>query len=965
VAAALCASAQRFSFESYDQRSGLKNANVRCMLQDKTGLLWFGTEAGLFRYDGYRFEQMTVPDANGAVFVIGLVEDGEGRVWFSTTDALGYFENPEAPAVIASNRDFAFDLRHQLSADPDHPNRIYFVSRNALYQASAGANRQLEVTPAFSVAQIVAHPDLAQIFGIVALPGGQLWAGCGSGICSIHDKAFRVYSAKDGLPEEPWLQLFVDRKHTLWARSEHQLVQFQGETGRFSTPGDALSAATLSVREPHIAEDPQGRVLINLSSGLARYDAGTWSLFRKSIDLPTYLPTAMLTDRQGSIWLGLTGHGAARWLGYNQWESLSTANGLSSNAVWNLVRDPKGDLWIATESDLDRMKHSTGKVEVQKDSSGAPMQRIQALYAAPDGHIWSGSDNGKVIDYDPVTRHARLVAQLGGIFHFLPHDDGQIWICSLKGLYSVDTSRKEDAHLQPAPAPQGRIFQGARDASGAYWFIADSGLYRLADSRWTHIRLATSYRPAFSAQIAVARDQTLWLSGATPALIHIQIAGDTARELERFELPPLSSGAGTVYVVRTDRRGWIWVGTDDGLNVYNGSQWRHLDADDGLVWNDTDSNAFLDDNDGSIWIGTSGGAAHILHPDSVFRSEPLTVYLSHVSIGSTVLTPDSSTTLAWTPQPFTAYLSTLDFAHARKVTFRYHVEGINEDWQDSTKHDLRYPPLAPGHYRLAVVAVDKLNSRHSPAAYVSFLITPPWWRSNAMHAAEGLCAILLIVALWRWSMRRHLANERHLQELVLHRTNELELEKAELLKTRAALQEQATHDSLTGLLNHGAILQALELAMRRSLREKTTLGIVLADLDYFKRINDTYGHLTGDLILQEYSRRTRAAIRPYDEVGRYGGEEILIILPGFPQEDAMSRLADLHSAICEMPFYCKENNIHVTCSFGFAWFTPGVDSIESLVERADRAMYAAKDNGRNRIEICEYDSSQPVSPIPA
>ena len=132
--------------------------------------------------------------------------------------------------------------------------------------------------------------------------------------------------------------------------------------------------------------------------------------------------------------------------------------------------------------------------------------------------------------------------------------------------------------------------------------------------------------------------------------------------------------------------------------------------------------------------------------------------------------------------------------------------------------------------------------------------------------------------------------------------------------------------------------------------------MVLGDLDHFKRVNDTYGHVTGDLVLQEFSRRAKAAVRTYDEVGRYGGEEILFVLTGLEPTDMMERLTELHSAVSQEPFDCKGQQIHLTCSFGFAWLIPGTDTIESLIERADRAMYKAKEYGRNRIEIGENTS---------
>jgi len=945
------ASAQRYSFEGYDQHDGLNNLAVRIILQDRSGLLWVGTEAGIFRFDGYRFEQMPMLEGRSAEFISGLAEDGAGRIWFSTSDALGYFQGTAVKEVEAPSQPFAFNINNQLLADPDDPNRIYFVNRHMLFSAAIGADERARVDPVFSIRQIDANPELGQISGLAALAESSLWLGCGRDICSLHGKVLRDYSARDGLPPGPYPEFFIDRNRTVWARSERHIVRFDAVTGSFTDCSRGLAVASLSVRQPLLAQDPQGRLLANLTRGLARYSSGAWEIFREQTDLPPHQISALLVDRLGSIWLGFGGHGLMRWLGYGQWEGWSTANGLSSDLVWNIKRDPRGDLWIATEANLERMPRGSTKPESQTDARGASLQRIQTIVATPDGHIWSGGDNGKVIDYDPATRIARVAARLAWVFQIFPGDADQLWICAMNGLFSIDRSGKTTARHLAAPAPQGRVFAGARDASGDFWFIADSGLYRLSHSAWTHIHLPASYHPTFSAQIAVAQDGTLWLDGEPPALIHLRIAGNTASELQSFNAPPLNSN--TVYLVAVDRRGWLWVGTDDGLDVYNGRAWRHITVDNGLIWNDTDGGAFYQDNDGSIWIGTSGGLAHILHPETIFQSEPLSVYLSHVEIGKTELLPGSSTTLEWSHQPLTAELSTLDFANAGVVTFRYRIEGIDEDWQDTPKHDLRYPPVAPGHYRLAVIAVDSEDGRQSPATYVTFVITPPWWRTNTVYICEALVAVLLWLAVWRWSLRRHLAREQHLEELVKDRTRELEVEKAELLRTRAALEEQATHDALTSLLNHSAILHSLHLAMERCVRERSTLGVVLADLDHFKWVNDTYGHVTGDLVLKEYGRRAMAAVRKYDEVGRYGGEEILFVLPGIDPARMMERLTELHSAVCREPFHCREWQIRVTSSFGFAWLIPGIDTAESLIERADRAMYKAKENGRNRIEVCE------------
>ncbi|MEW5976625.1 MAG: diguanylate cyclase [Acidobacteriota bacterium] len=170
----------------------------------------------------------------------------------------------------------------------------------------------------------------------------------------------------------------------------------------------------------------------------------------------------------------------------------------------------------------------------------------------------------------------------------------------------------------------------------------------------------------------------------------------------------------------------------------------------------------------------------------------------------------------------------------------------------------------------------------------------------------------------------------------------------ELIGARESLRHQATRDPLTGLLNRTSIVDVLKSEVSRGRRQNSRLGVILADLDYFKSINDTHGHLAGDKVLREAASTLKSAVRPYDSVGRFGGEEFVIVLPGCNLEGSAVVAERLRARMTESVIQIGESSIRVTASLGVAATnnTANLDT-QTLLAVADEALYAAKNAGRN------------------
>lgn len=175
---------------------------------------------------------------------------------------------------------------------------------------------------------------------------------------------------------------------------------------------------------------------------------------------------------------------------------------------------------------------------------------------------------------------------------------------------------------------------------------------------------------------------------------------------------------------------------------------------------------------------------------------------------------------------------------------------------------------------------------------------------------------------------------------------------SELLEAREALREQATKDALTKLWNRSSILDLLDQELVRSERDQRPVGVLLMDLDHFKGVNDNHGHFAGDAALRETAARLRSCVRPYDLVGRYGGEEFLIVLPGSDEDAVRSQAERMRELLSNLEMETTEGSFRLTGSFGAVSGVPGgAVNAEYLIRRADEALYRAKREGRDRVVV--------------
>ena len=386
-----------------------------------------------------------------------------------------------------------------------------------------------------------------------------------------------------------------------------------------------------------------------------------------------------------------------------------------------------------------------------------------------------------------------------------------------------------------------------------------------------------------------------------------------------------------------------------------------------MISNDVNQGALRQGPDGSIWVGTSGGLAHLRHPESVFDAAPPSISLTEIRNGNTLLTGQQQIVLPWGGPPLSFQVSSPGTLNRSELLFKIRMVGLHADWIGIQDGTAVFSRLAPGEYVFTAMACNSSLNACSAMVEVPVRILPPWWRSNWFFALCGLAFLLLLAAADRLRAGHLRQRSRELEAMVHQRTLELEERTQELEVSREQLRIQAIQDGLTGLLNHEAILKELEMELDRACRESRIVVVAMVDLDHFKRVNDAYGHLAGDEVLRSFSAALSAATRVYDRIGRYGGEEFLLVLTEIPREAIEKRLNGLHASISNLEMQAGESSFRVTCSIGVTVFDQceGPKSAEALLAIADAALYAAKDAGRNRVaffDACSQETGKKGAP---
>jgi len=936
---------------SWTSESGLPQNSVQAIAQTADGYLWFGTQEGLTRFDGAHFNTYTRHNAHGLAssFIQALAAGRDGSLWIGTDSGLSHYQpttsgGPEGVFKTLTARD-GLSGNNIAALCEDREGGLWVGTGRGLNRVVNGRVQNWTTSDGLA--------DVA-IRTMTLDAGGTLWVGTARGLSRFEHGRFKSFTTRDGLPGDDIVALAPAQDGSLWIGTQaNGLAQIRN--GRISIFPQRLPWNEIAA----LLADHDGALWIAFDRhGIARLYRGKLDFYDASRGLPSdRCDHALFEDREGSRWIGFLDTGAAQ-LRDGKFTAFGRPEGLSGNYTGNVLQAQDGTMWIgADDNGLDHLL-ADGRVEVWGPKKGLPNQAVYSMVQTRDGDLWVGYRRGTIarIHKGSISIYRDPQASDSSVNSLLEDRDGTLWIgFEGKGLARFDHGTIR--HLSDS----GRIASLAESTDGALWIGLDGdGAQRIFHGVTATFTTANGLHSDHVMSLYADADGSMWVGMQSGGLSHIR-DGHVFTWTPDQGIPDTSIGS-----IIGDDDGNLWFGGDTGIFRIAKAELKqsegHPDAAlhpvlygtaDGLRTRETlygSMPCVWKSRDGRLWFGTIEGVAVIDPAHIPVNTVVPPVWIDRVKLDSHTIPLTDHIRLGPGSGNLEVSFSAPSFVAPQREHFRYRLIGFDPDWNYSGgRRNAWYTNLPPGYYTFTVQAENNDGIWSPTGASFSFSLRPPLSRTPMAYAFYAMLALLLTWGVIAFRTRSLTRRQQELTRIVAERTAQLEAEKAALEATRRELHIQATHDSLTGIFNRAAMLEHLQREISRATRDRTPLGVLIADLDHFKSLNDNYGHLCGDDVIRESADRFRCTMRGYDIVGRYGGEEFLILFPGWDPAPATGRVDDLLESIRSRPFEIGENRIRLTCSIGVATFRPEVDSpsIREVLSRADTALYVAKNSGRN------------------
>jgi diguanylate cyclase (GGDEF)-like protein len=1003
-----------YAIRNWSVREGLPQISVHSISQDPHGYLWLATERGLARFDGHNFRRFDHNDSallqNPMIKRVLATQDGS--VWLITNSQLLRYQDGNFVAISLPADDDSHV--HDMVELPD--GRLVIAARH-LYQFTHNQLQRLATLP---------HPAVK-----IAWQKQQLWIATQRQLGVLQQGQFKTVLKQ--YPNSSWQiqhllsyhdQLLIGTNQGLFQLDPSPPNATQAAAQDYSVSWYAMGQAYFAEPVSMLLQDSRQQLWIASADSLWRTAAGqVIDMIRRYDVMPQQKVSAIpwiisgFVDRDQQLWFGSQVAGLFRFR-VESTQLFGANAGLEDAFVWS-VGEAEQQLLVGTnkglyhyepdKSLLTALPLASSHLNTSADASAVYSQ----FYDRERQQLWLGGRNGIRIYHWPSLQLAFELPQLqhSQINHISQGDDASIWLATEHGVYQWQQQR-----LVRIPLGHNHAVRFVLHASdGSRWIGTERGLQHWRQGQFVPIADPT-LQQAFITFLQQGADGRI-VVGTLQHGIAISPLATSQSQLMNWRWLNSDNGlpSNSVTFITTIAEGIVVAGME-GIYLLPPHSFSDLKA--------VQSHVIIDDQgldaglDGPRCCNGAGGSKGIsterfsLFPtiDGLLRldhqliqaqPQPLQPVLEYLQTPAQryVLIPstrepsqrDRKVILPPSQRDWQFSFSAPRFFRPNALAFRYQLVGYDQDWRQSTERDARYTNLPAGDYQFMLQVRSKEDLAWSPTQQVHIILKPYWYETWWLKALILLLSFVLLRWYIQWRAAKLMAAKAELERQIQLRTQELDTANQLLLTANAQLQEASLRDSLTQLHNRRYVEQLLPSLLARSQRQQEPLTLILLDIDNFKHINDSQGHLMGDLVLQQLARLLLLTARSSDHVIRWGGEEFLVITENnqdasqfahrlLEQLDAMqwpfieeaphpsiapagSRPAlneTIHQTQISPPSAIKT----VTCSIGITqhpWHEIPNWQWDTSLALADKALYLVKQHGKNGWLSLSTTASAPPS----
>jgi diguanylate cyclase (GGDEF)-like protein len=958
------------------------------LAEDSAGFLWEGSQSGLARWDGYQFQLYTAdsprPDGLLDHYVQALHRAMNGRLWVGTqAGGLAYYDEAADRFVTVRLSDGHAPVRKIGSIIDNGHGGLWVGTGAGLFELDSAGNvlQRLHHDPA--------DPGSLPSDNVEAVlrdRHGAVWIGGETGVARAIDGTARFVPVSLPVPgNEPTevTRLAEDAQGCIWVGSTSKgafVIAPNGGVSQVETTGPAPGETAATEITSILAVGPSHVWLGTFGQGIVEVDTKT-------------LHTRRIT------------HDAF------------ASGSLDKDSVTALYRDRSGLIWVGTSIGLSQ--HDPGNHGILSLSgnaghrNGLRLEDVSAVLARADGTLWVGSgDNGLQL-LDPQG-HYHDVLSVDRVYSIVGAKEGAVFVGSRSGLYALNSDGRALTRLDIPHRAASTMVTSLLLLGDTLWMGGDDGVWELKTQGAGTVSVVHHYAPAALTDgsvlaITLMPDGRLALGTNNGIDFLDRVTGAIERVFpDKSRQSALSPG--NIYCFALDNRGRLWVGTaSGGINVMTGRTasgdpvFRHIGRSEGMP--NADVSRILIDGQGRIWASTDNGLA-VIDPESfavralgapdgvaittywnnsgdvtpqgdlvfggvggitIVRQAQVVpwnyrppVVVTSVKIGGQVVSPgiageDADKKVMLVPptaNSLSAEFAALDYSSPEDNRYAYRLDGFDPDWieTDAAHRVASYTNLPPGSYKLHLRGSNREGAWTGHDVVLSLEVLPAWFETLWFRLGESAVAVLAVLGLVQGRTMILRRRQRGLERQVAERT-------AELMVSQKKLEHFAYFDTLTALPNRRAFNQQFQ-----SLIDATPpdpFALVLVDLDGFKQVNDSMGHLTGDALLVAAADRMRHAVRECDFIARLGGDEFAILVRTVDARSDVDPLCERLVASMTAPFSIRGMPVKIGASMGAALFPQHGLTQDALYRRVDLALYEAKRTGRGI--WCWYSETMAMS----